>query len=219
VRLATTITAPADEATMPTYGQLVADVDAIDALRRLMPARALSLVEARSVAERQAATLLDLMHITEPLVPMFVIHSLPGISVEWRPDLLVSGMSVRTPARWRIAIRAEECRQRQRFSLAHEFKHVLDSPVIGRTHTHLKPERREDRAERLCDYFAACLLMPRPWVKHDYYGGLQNSRALARRYYVSQEAMTTRLRELGLVTNARTAADVPEANNQAAQHE
>jgi Zn-dependent peptidase ImmA (M78 family) len=112
-------------------------------------------------------------------------------------------MSVRTHARWRIAIKAEECRQRQRFSLAHEFKHVLDSPVVGRTHAHLPTDRQKARAETLCDYFAACLLMPRPWVKHDYYGGLQNIRALARRYYVSQEAMTTRLHELGLIATPR----------------
>ena len=199
MRLATELATPANEVTTPTYGQLVADIDAITVLRQLMPARALALTEARSIAERQAATLLDLMNITEPLVPMFVIHSLPGISVEWRQGLLVSGMSVRTNARWRIAIRAEECRQRQRFSLAHEFKHVLDSPVIVRTHAHLKPERQKARAEQLCDYFAACLLMPRPWVKHDYYGGVQNIRALARRYYVSQDAMATRLSELGLI--------------------
>lgn len=179
-------------------GTLVADEDAIAILRALLPARAMTWSEAHSIAERQAALLLDLLNIAEPPVPQFVISSLPGIVVDWREDWPTSGMAVKARSHWRIVLKTSEPRQRQRFSLAHEFKHVLDDPVIDRTHAHLKPHRRQERAERLCNYFAACLLMPRPWIKHDYYGGLQNVRALARRYYVSQEAMTTRLSELGL---------------------
>jgi Zn-dependent peptidase ImmA (M78 family) len=95
-------------------------------------------------------------------------------------------------------IRASDVKQRQRFSLAHELKHVLDDPVIPNLFSHLPVHQRQERAERLCNYFAACLLMPRPWLKHDWCGGIQSLRALARRYYVSQEAMSTRLSELGL---------------------
>jgi len=185
-------------ATTTRLGTLVADDDAISILRTLLPARAMTWSEAHSIAERQAALLLDLLNIAEPPVPQFVISSLPGIVVDWREDWPTSGMAVKARSHWRIVLKTSEPRQRQRFSLAHEFKHVLDDPVIDRTHAHLKPHRRQERAERLCNYFAACLLMPRPWIKHDYYGGLQNVRALARRYYVSQEAMTTRLSELGL---------------------
>jgi Zn-dependent peptidase ImmA (M78 family) len=99
---------------------------------------------------------------------------------------------------WHIVLRASESRQRQRFTLAHEFKHILDDVVIDKLSTHLPPEERDERAERLCNFFAACLLMPRPWIKHDYFGGTQKVGSLARRYYVSREAMTTRLSELGL---------------------
>jgi len=179
-------------------GALVADVDAIPLLRALLPGRAMTWSEAHSVAERQAALLLDLLHISEPPVPQFVISSLPGIVVDWREDWPTSGMAVQAGSHWRIVLKKSEPRQRQRFSLAHEFKHVLDDPVIDSTHAHLKPHRQKERAERLCNYFAACLLMPRPWVKHDYRGGMQRVATLARRYYVSQEAMTTRLSELGL---------------------
>lgn len=65
---------------------LVADSDVITQLRRLQPERALSWAEAHSIAERQAALLLDLLHIAEPPVPQFVISSLPGVLVEWRQD-------------------------------------------------------------------------------------------------------------------------------------
>jgi hypothetical protein len=185
-------------ATTTRLGTLVADEDAIAILRTLLPARAMTWSEAHSIAERQAALLLDLLSIAEPPVPQFVISSLPGIVVDWREDWPTSGMAVKARSHWRIVLKTSEPRQRQRFSLAHEFKHVLDDPVIDRTHAHLKPHRQQERAERLCNYFAACLLMPRPWIKHDYCGGMQNVRTLARRYYVSQEAMTTRLSELGL---------------------
>ena len=93
---------------------------------------------------------------------------------------------------------------RQRFSLAHEFKHILDDPLIDRLSTHLPAGQRHERAERLCNYFAACLLMPRAWVKRDWCEGRQSTHDLARRYYVSYEAMTTRLSELGLTPRGLT---------------
>lgn len=177
---------------------LVADTDAIIVLRSLLPGRAMSWSEAHSVAERQATTLLRLFHVDEPPVPQFVISSLPGIVVDRRHGWPTSGMSVQTGRHWRIVLRADESRQRQRFSLAHEFKHVLDDPLIDRLYTHLSPTGQKERTERLCNYFAACLLMPRAWVKRDWCEGLQRTRELAWRYYVSHEAMNTRLCELGL---------------------
>jgi predicted transcriptional regulator len=177
---------------------LVADIDAIQALRALLPRRAMTWSEAHSVAERQATELLRLLRIDEPPVPQFVISSLPGILVDRRRDWPTSGMSIQAHGHWRIVLKADEPRQRQRFSLAHEFKHVLDDPAIERLYTHLAPSRRSERAERLCNYFAACLLMPRAWIKRDWCAGTQSRRTLARRYYVSNEAMGTRLDELGL---------------------
>ncbi len=177
---------------------LVQDGDVIAALQTLVPARSITWSEAHSVAERQATALLRLVFIAEPPVPQFVISSLPGIVVDRRKGWPTSGMAVRARSHWRIVLKADEPRQRQRFSLAHEFKHVLDDPVIERLHTHLAPSSRHERAERLCNYFAACLLMPRAWVKRDWCEGMQQPRDLARRYYVSVEAMTTRLSELGL---------------------
>lgn len=177
---------------------LIEDRDVIAALRALLPARGVTWSEAHSVAERQAVALLRLLHIEEPPVPQFVVSSLPGIVVDRRAGWPTSGMAVRTDSHWRIVLKADEPRQRQRFSLAHEFKHVLDDPIIEQLHRHLSADGRQERIERLCNYFAACLLMPRAWIKRDWCAGFQNPRELARRYFVSTEAMTTRLSELGL---------------------
>lgn len=178
---------------------LVSGSDLITELRQLVPDRSLTWSEAHSIAERQAALLLALSNVTEPPIPQFVISSLPGIVVDWRTDWPADATSFHTPSHWRIVIRSTDVRQRQRFSLAHELKHVLDDPVIGHLFSHLPTEQRGARAERLCNYFAACLLMPRPWLKHDWCTGIQNTPALARRYFVSTEAMSTRLSEIGLL--------------------
>jgi len=75
-----------------------------------------------------------------------------------------------------------------------------DDPIIGNSWRHLPKDQRKDRAERLCNYFAACLLMPRKWIKSDWGNGIQRVRQLSRRYYVSEDAMSTRLSELGLTS-------------------
>ena len=46
---------------------------------------------------------------------------------------------------------------RQRFSLFHEFKHIIDHPTRDLI-------ENEEMAERVADYFAACVLMPKAWV-------------------------------------------------------
>lgn len=182
----------------PALDDAVSDVNVISSLRRLLPNRAITWTEAHSIAERQATLLLQLVHVTEPPVPQFVICNLPGILVDWCEDWPTSAMAVQTGRYWRIVLRSDEPRWRQRFSLAHELKHVLDDPVIDRLSLHLPEEQRQERAERLCDYFAACVLMPRAWIKRDWCNRLQNVRELSRRYYVSEEAMSIRLSELGL---------------------
>jgi Zn-dependent peptidase ImmA (M78 family) len=165
-----------------------------------MPSRNLKWDEAHSIAERQATLLLDLAGVSEPYVPQFIICNLPGLVVDWRPDWPHWGTSIETHDHWQIVIRSSSSKQRQRYSLAHELKHVLDRPVREQLWRHLPPEQRFDRSERLCNWFAACLLMPRAWIKRDWGNRIQDVHTLARRYFVSDEAMSTRLSELGLTS-------------------
>ena len=109
-------------------------------------------------------------------------------------------MATQTDTGWVIVLRAEEAKVRQRFSLTHELKHVLDDPFIEWLYPTKNGYSPEDRAERICDYFAACVLMPRMWIKRDWAsGGIQDIARLARRYRVSQVAMAVRLAELKLL--------------------
>lgn len=55
-------------------------------------------------------------------------------------------------------------------------------------------------SERVADYFAACALMPKAWVKTAFYSRTQRVEELADLFQVSPRAMSVRLSQLGLTT-------------------
>lgn len=167
-------------------------------LRSLSPQRRLTAVEAYGVAERQATRLLHRSGVTSGPVPTEVITDLPFVRVATRRLLPASGATRWIKPRWVILLNGLESPTRQRFSLAHELKHVLDHQHRQATGT-LDTPTKHLANERLCDYFAACLLMPRSWVKQAYGSGVQDVVALAERFEVSPQAMQVRLLQLGLV--------------------
>ncbi len=69
-------------------------------------------------------------------------------------------------------------------------------------------------AEKVSDYFAACVLMPKAWVKDAFCNqGIQSVEALAELFQVSSKAMSFRLSQLGLTLSVnRCAIPVPKAN-------
>src|SRR5262249_42879813 len=126
------------------------------------------------------------------------IAQLPKLQVERMSPLPVSGASHWAQGRWLIVLNGSEPLARQRFSLAHEFKHILDHRFIGVLYTSVPAVDRAQWVEQVCDYFAGCLLMPRPWVKRLYGQGIQRLPDLAVRFGVSQQAMQVRLNQIGL---------------------
>lgn len=176
-------------------------------LRALCPHRPLAPFEAARVAELQANRLLDLQGVAEPPVPEQLIEYLPRVRVVWRDDAPVSGHVEWTGGSWLIALSGTEPWVRQRFTMAHELKHALDAPLAAT----LYPQRRfltpHQQRERAANHFAACLLMPRAWVKRAYYeGGIHDARTLARRFRVSAPAMRIRLDVLGIERPEQVAA-------------
>jgi hypothetical protein len=143
----------------------------ITRLRDIVPLRRLSTAEALRVAEAQANRLLRLSGLTEPPVGEEIIAELPGIEIERVTPAKAHAAAQWSHGRWLILLNAAETRGRQRFSLAHELKHILDNPFV----TILYPGR-SDLAEQVCDYFAACLLMPRRWLRQAWAEGMRDSR-------------------------------------------
>jgi IrrE N-terminal-like domain len=161
-------------------------------LRSVMPRRLLTTQEAELIAELQANRLLELAGLPQAPIPNELVTELPRIAVRLDPDLPVSGCAQWVSGRWLLSINASEPWTRQRFSLVHELKHVLDHPFVNEVYA------GDEQAEHLADYFAACVLMPRRYVKRVWGERMQSLADLAQHFGVSERAMALRLQHLGL---------------------
>lgn len=168
-------------------------------LRDLIPIRRLTIPEALRIAELQAVRFRSLAEVASSAFPETAISSLPRMQVERISPAPSAGASQWSLGRWVIVLNGTNTKGRQRFSLAHEFKHVIDHPFVKLLYPPVGNVSERDRREAVCDYFAACLLMPRVEVKKRWTGGEQDVGLLARRFEVSRQAMSVRLRQLGLV--------------------
>jgi Zn-dependent peptidase ImmA (M78 family) len=94
--------------------------------------------------------------------------------------------------------------ERQRFIMAHEIGHHLFSRKIpGSITVEFRNGIINKHLERACDRFAVCVLMPAEEVRkvaEELHHSARNNkmRNMADRFGVSAQAMTLRLRELGL---------------------
>jgi Zn-dependent peptidase ImmA (M78 family) len=98
-----------------------------------------------------------------------------------------------------MLLNASEPMVRQRFSVFHELKHVLDHPNAETFYPAFGSMTSKQRQEQIADYFAACALMPRVWINRAWRNDIQDVADLARLFHVSREAMRYRLNSLGLV--------------------
>ena len=171
-------------------------------LRDIVPLRPLRHSEALRIAELQAQRFLALVGVSQPPVPERVIAELPKVEIARLSPFPVSGATHWAAGRWLVGINGAEPATRQRFSVAHELKHIIDHRFVQLIYSQFPENERHDKVEQICDYFAGCLLMPRPWVKRIYCSGVQDIAELSRRFGVSQAAMTVRLNQIGLVDPA-----------------
>lgn len=171
----------------------------VTTLRDRVPLRPMTRSEHLRIAELQAQRFLALAGITEPPVPANIISELPRLQVTVMRPFPVSGATHWKNGSWLVVLNGREPTTRQRFSLAHEFKHILDDRFVELIYRPIPETDRRDFIEQVCNYFAGCLLIPRPWLKRAYYGGMQSTRLLARHFDVSEAAIETRLGQTGLV--------------------
>lgn len=174
-------------------------------LRALIPDRPLTLGESYTLAEKQANYALQLTNQTVPGVALDWIFELPKVEVHVVPRFKMDGFSGLTTfsrGRYVVMVNKNESHAHRRFTLAHELKHVLDytaAPVIHRALGHGDTDRQGHQIENICNAFAACLLVPRSWLKRAWASGIQDVSALAGLFNVSEEAMAKRFRFLGFI--------------------
>lgn len=120
-----------------------------------------------------------------------------GVSEIVRTSMIEDGRTTWTAGRPRIELRADRSLQRSRFTLAHEIGHLLiarDDSVARRTHA-----LEGDDVEKLCDWIAASILIPRQWIamfaRRDRYD-LSLLRLIANKADVSLSAAAVRLAEV-----------------------
>lgn len=176
----------------------------VEHLRAVCPRRPLNIGEALRVADLQATKLLAAMKVTAPAVPESVISSIPHVEINRVKPLpaSMSGGAVWMKGRWMIVVNAAEPLFRQRFSIAHETKHIIDAFGTKYLYPPVRDLTSEQRAEQVCDQFAASLLMPRTWVMRYWREGIQDVALLARLFLVSKQAMRIRLESIGLLEPA-----------------
>jgi Zn-dependent peptidase ImmA (M78 family) len=170
----------------------------ITALRDIVPLRSLSAAETLHLAERQATKLLRLVGLTEPPLPEDTISQVRRVQIERVPmDGAHHAASRWIHDRWLILLNADDCSTRQRWSLTHEFKHILDHPFESIIYR--RGDSTTAQTEQACEYFAACLLMPRRWVRRAWRAGIREPEVLAETFGVSPHAMRVRLLQIGLI--------------------
>ena len=159
------------------------------------------------MAERQAHRLHRLVGVSEPPFPEQAIEFLPRLTVRYARARRLAGALRWTGHTWCIVVNRDDTWGRQRFSLAHELKHLVDHPLRSVLYRDGRFGSAHSQSERAADYFAACLLMPKAWVKRLFYDeGIRDERVLARHFQVSTAAMRYRLDQLSLYEPAEVAA-------------
>lgn len=125
------------------------------------------------------------------------VNRVPSYQLTGESGLTTDAIS----GRLEVYVNANEPLVRQRFTLLHEFKHVLDFADADVLYARLgsgNVKRQKQQIEQLANEFAGNVLMPTMLVKRAWFA-VQDIDELGRLFNVSPEAMTTRLEKLGLI--------------------
>lgn len=147
--------------------------------------------------------ILSKLEIKELPIPLEKVAGLFSIKVVYYPNFpdYVSGMIVNQDDGFvAIGVNSKKPKVRQRFTLAHELGHFLLGHEIGEKIIEELVNKPTDQ-EREADEFAAELLIPKDFLEKDIKEKLVILKIpeLARRYGVSEQAMSIRLLETGLI--------------------
>lgn len=153
--------------------------------------------------KEKAESIISKLNISSPPIPIEKVaelFSLKVINYSKFPNS-VSGAIIKKEGFNVIGVNSNHPRVRQRFSIAHELGHY----IMGHDNTEFidetfdKPTNKEQEANK----FAAEILMPKSILKKDIGEKEYDIPSLAKRYEVSEQAMSIRLLETGLIHEIR----------------
>lgn len=169
-------------------------------LRKMTPRWPMTYHQALRAAERQASRLARAWNADEQIIREVHILSLTRMTiVREAPNdherCRSSGASRYANGHWEVWLNPDEPLVRQRFTLAHEVKHIIDSGcAVDKIYARLTAAE----IERVCDQFAACLLMSKQAIFRLWGDGVRTPETLAMACHVSVSAMKRRMTDLGL---------------------
>lgn len=143
--------------------------------------------------------LVDKLNITEPPIPIEKIAKLFSIKILPYPNFPdnISGTLINQKDSMIIGVNSNHAAVRQRFTIAHEIGHFLLGHELGEKIIDDVFDKPNDKEKEAND-FAAALLMPIDFLKQDI-NKKMNIPDLAKRYMVSDQAMSIRLLKTGLI--------------------
>ncbi|MCW2783992.1 MAG: hypothetical protein JWP74_509 [Marmoricola sp.] len=180
-----------------TIEQQIHRTSVLAALRAVTPEHALTSAEARRVAERQANLFRRLTASDAPALQASVVVELPRIRVTQR-SIPTSGLSYWNGDHWLIVLNENEPVARQRFTLMHEYKHIVDHSKYDQLYQDGHQQSGWDQGEAAADYFAGCVLVPKVQLQRAWYSGVQSPAKLAHLFGASVRAVEVRLAQVGL---------------------
>jgi IrrE N-terminal-like domain len=194
--------------TIPTKAMMTS---LIAELRSLAPKRPLTYGESLQLARLQAARFRRWADADAPEINLIGLVKQRLVPVNFVPSYRLNGESGLTTnavgGKVQIFINENEPSVRQRFSLLHEFKHLLDFESADTLHGKLGRDNKKlqaDMIEWIANEFAAYVLMPTALVKRVWFS-TQDLSLSANLFNVSTEAMATRLEKLGLIGERKAA--------------
>lgn len=183
----------------------------ITELRAVAPRRPLTYGESLQVARIQAARLRRWADAEKPDMNLIWLVNQRQVPVRFVPSYKLgeeSGLTTdQVRGRLEMFINDGEPKLRQRFSLLHEFKHVLDFDEAPTLHRQLGRGDHKVKGmmiEAIANEFAAHVLMPTALVKREWFAW-RDLATVANIFNVSTEAMGRRLEKLGILGERKPA--------------
>lgn len=159
-------------------------------LRRLLPAKPIDLEELLDLIRELASELRRVSEVDTDRLPHTVVTDIPSIHAEYT-TMPVAGYAYwdTDDKRWVIRINQDEAIEDRRFTLLHEFAHILWHNYESCLFSGLNHDNRRRLAEHAADLFAGEALIPTALLKRHYAAGLRDVEALAEHFAVTPDAI------------------------------
>jgi len=148
-------------------------------------------------------TILEKLEINKPPVPVEKVADFFSLSILYYPKFpdAVSGTIIQENGINAIGVNKNHPPNRQRFTIAHELGHYIlghdSSKIVDDTFD------KDNDKERAANKFAGELLIPYDFLKKDIEESEHDIPSLAKKYQVSEQAMSVRLLETNLINKIK----------------